>query len=155
MQHIEFKNIMHFEISGYMKEKAMERWKFIAPNLLLALIILAPSMTWSAQPGEEKHILKIYGNYCVSCHGSKIGGGKASPLGATGHAWHHPDGQIFLWIKNGRQGPAQRIPSFGKIFTAEEICGLIRLVKNWWTNKQHKIQRKGSEAFDRQENSRR
>lgn len=89
----------------------------------------------------------LYAARCASCHGARGAGGNASPLDATGHAWHHPDGQLFLWLKLGRMGPAARMPGFGGELTPEELCSLIRLMKSWWTAEQGDSQEKLNAGF--------
>ena len=125
----------------------MEALKISKQILVLALLLLIPSEGWGAQHKIQIRTRNLYEKHCASCHGKKGAGGKASSLDANGHAWHHPDGQIFLWIKNGRYGPAIRMPGFGNTFSAKEICSFIGLMKEWWTNEQLEIQKKGSEAF--------
>lgn len=120
------------------------------PIITLFLAALSPATGWAAGREKVEEPPKLYAEYCVSCHGKKGKGGKVSPLDSTGHAWHHPDGQIFLWIKNGRYGPALRMPGFEKNLTTKEICGLIALMKFWWNAEQLESQRKASESFSGQ-----
>ncbi len=114
--------------------------------LAFSLMLIAKDVEASEYKPKTK-TGDLYRLHCASCHGEKGAGGKSSPLDKNGHAWHHPDDQMFLWIKFGRYGPATRMPGFGKTLAAKEICGLIGLMKKWWAVSQIEIQNKKNEAF--------
>ena len=120
------------------------------PVIALFLVALYPSIGWAAGREKLEEPPGLYAEHCASCHGKNGEGGKTSPLDSTGHAWHHPDGQIFLWIRNGRYGPAQRMPGFENNLAPREICGLIALMKVWWNADQLESQRKAGESFSGQ-----
>ncbi|HET9662394.1 MAG TPA: copper resistance protein CopC [Thermomicrobiales bacterium] len=72
---------------------------------------------------------------CVSCHGT--GGQGDGPLAdgmfpkpadfSAAHTRVHPDGQLFDWIQNGKEGTD--MPAFGDDLTDEQIWDLINYIQ--------------------------
>ena len=93
---------------------------------------------------------KVYQTTCASCHGEKGEGHvlEAAPaLDASEHAWHHPDGQIQMLIKNG----GRIMPALGDQLTDEEIVAVIRYIQTWWTADQLRRQQASSVQFPLQQ----
>jgi mono/diheme cytochrome c family protein len=67
-------------------------------------------------------------------------GGKGSPLDSTGHAWHHPDGQLYDFIHNGKWGPVENMPPFKDTLNAKEIDEIIVFIKTFWDEEQREMQ---------------
>lgn len=92
---------------------------------------------------------QIYGQYCASCHGSKLEGqpdwmkrlpsGRmpAPPHDATGHTWHHPSTALFGIVKEGVQkyappGYESDMPAFGGTLTDDEIRAVLAYIHSTW-----------------------
>lgn len=81
----------------------------------------------------------LYETNCASCHGSQ-GQGHIEPnapaLDESEHAWHHPDEQIMLIIKNG----GFNMPPVGADMSEEQIETIVAYIKQWWTEEQKDFQ---------------
>ena len=104
----------------------------------------------TASTGEE-----IYTTTCVACH--QVGGvGQpdwhipnaqgvlpAPPLNGDGHTWHHSDGFLYRYVKNGGkmlETPSlpdfkSGMPAFGEQLSHEEIVAVLTYVKSLWGDK--------------------
>jgi mono/diheme cytochrome c family protein len=110
--------------------------------ILFALLSVRPS-----EPLASAEVLalgeRVFADNCASCHGPQGEGHvlvNAPALDSSEHAWHHPDGQIQLLIKNG----GVLMPSFADILNDEEIEAVIRYLQTWWMADQLAAQQKAS-----------
>ncbi len=103
-----------------------------------------------ARAGEQ-----IFTTTCVACH--QAGGvGQpdwhipneqgilpAPPLNGDGHTWHHSDGFLYRYVKNGGkmlETPSlpdfkSGMPAFGEQLSHEEIVSVLTYVKSLWGDK--------------------
>lgn len=104
----------------------------------------------TARTGED-----IFATTCVACH--QAGGvGQpnwhipnaegvlpAPPLNGDGHTWHHSDGFLYRYVKNGGkmlETPSlpdfkSGMPAFGEQLSHEEIVAVLTYVKSLWGDK--------------------
>jgi mono/diheme cytochrome c family protein len=125
--------------------------------ILIAAAILLPGGPARAQEGKQ-----IYLDRCASCHGANLEGqpdwkkrlpnGRlpAPPHDATGHTWHHSDGQLFRIVKEGpgaiMPGYQTDMPGFGGQMTDEEIVAVLEYIKSAWPERERTIQASKSAA---------
>ena len=107
-----------------------------------------PALT--GRSGEE-----IFTTTCVACH---MAGGvgqpnwqipnaegvlPAPPLNGDGHTWHHSDGFLYRYVKNGgkmMETPSlpdfkSGMPEFGEQLSHDEIVAVLTYVKSLWRGK--------------------
>ena len=104
----------------------------------------------SARTGEE-----IFTTTCVACHQvggvgqpdwhvpNAVGVLPAPPLNGDGHTWHHSDGFLYRYVKNGGkmlETPSlpdfkSGMPAFGEQLSHEEIVAVLTYVKSLWGDK--------------------
>ena len=97
----------------------------------------------------------LYANSCAVCHGANLEGqpdwrskgpdGRlpAPPHNEEGHTWHHGDGLLFAYTKQGGAAAlAERgieydsgMPAFGDTLTDAEILNIIGYIKSTWTDR--------------------
>ena len=97
----------------------------------------------------------IFTTTCVACHGASGEGQPdwhipkadgtlpAPPLNGDGHTWHHSDGFLYRYVKNGGkmlESPSlpdfkSAMPAFGEQLSHEEIVGVLTYVKSLWGEK--------------------
>lgn len=99
----------------------------------------------------------IYRQYCAACHGAQGEGQPnwkqpledgtypAPPHNAEGHTWHHGDGTLFKYIKEGGAGLnipnfKSNMPGFGDTLTDEEIIAVLTYLKSLWPEEQRRSQ---------------
>jgi len=92
----------------------------------------------------------LYGEHCASCHGENLQGQPdwkitnadgtlpAPPHDDSGHTWHHPDGLIFNYTKNGGQATAPEgftsaMPAFKDSMTDSQIWATLSYIKSRWS----------------------
>jgi mono/diheme cytochrome c family protein len=92
---------------------------------------------------------KIYADNCAVCHGANRegqpnwreplpeGGLPAPPHDESGHTWHHPDGFLFLYVKEGGepfmpQGMKSNMPPFGHSLKDGDILAVLSFIKSRW-----------------------
>jgi len=121
-----------------------------APALATAFAALAggaalvgTAFAWG-QPAEAvARGAGLYARYCVQCHGALVEGSAtadgtpAPPLGATGHAWRHPDAQLARIVAQGLRDPAGEgmaaaMPGFAGRLGRGEIRAVLDYVKSTW-----------------------
>lgn len=95
---------------------------------------------------------EIYADYCASCHGTDLAGEDnwrerdaegylpAPPHDATGHTWHHPDGQLFMIVKHGTEklvgnGYKSRMIGFGDVLSDDQILEVLAYIKSTWPDR--------------------
>ena len=104
----------------------------------------------ASRTGQE-----IFSTTCVACHGASGEGQPdwhipkadgtlpAPPLNGDGHTWHHSDGFLYRYVKNGGkmlETPSlpdfkSGMPAFGEQLSHEEIVGVLTYVKSLWGDK--------------------
>ncbi|MBK1697015.1 c-type cytochrome [Rhodovibrio salinarum] len=102
---------------------------------------------------------RLYQANCAACHGANGQGqanwrqrrpdGKlpAPPLNGDGHAWHHPDGQLFAMVELGiealvPEGYQSDMQGFGDRLSDREIRQLLAYVKSMWSTEKQARQQK-------------
>ena len=92
---------------------------------------------------------QVYAQQCATCHGANLEGEKdwrtrkpddglrAPPHDASGHTWHHSDGQLFQITKLGgaaMAGPGfkSNMPSFKNTLTDRQIWAVLSYIKSRW-----------------------
>lgn len=91
----------------------------------------------------------LYDEHCASCHGATLAGqpdwqtrlpnGRlpAPPHDASGHTWHHPDGDLFALTKYGLGpfapvGYQSDMPAFEGKLTDRQIRDVLAYIKSIW-----------------------
>jgi len=91
----------------------------------------------------------VYAENCASCHGADLEGQpgwrarnadgtlKAPPHDKSGHTWHHPDADMFRYIKLGGQALAPEgfksaMPGFGETLSEREIWAVLSYIHSFW-----------------------
>ena len=130
------------------RQKLKFNWRLI-PGIIVGLGIIV-AIYFLMPPGRNSPVngslsegfgagQSLYETNCASCHGSQ-GQGHIEPnapaLDDSEHAWHHPDEQIILIIKNG----GFNMPPVGADMSEEEIETIIAYMKQWWTIEQKDFQ---------------
>jgi len=98
----------------------------------------------------------LYEANCASCHGADLEGqpdwrrrldtGRmpAPPHDESGHAWHHPDADLFTITKLGLNaivpGYESDMPAFGSILSDTEITDVLTYIKSTWPDRQRDFQ---------------
>ncbi len=120
-----------------------------------AWYVFAPGATGSADAGNPQQVAlgkRVYAQQCASCHGVRLEGQPnwrsrnsdgtlpAPPHDASGHTWHHPDGQLFALTKDGGQATAppgftSAMPGFGAALKDDEIWAVLAYIKSRWPRK--------------------
>lgn len=108
--------------------------------------------TPTATPALVAEGREVYARVCAECHGDQCQGYAghpgAPPLDDTGHAWHHPDQQIYDWIVNGKLAVVgEGMPALGDRLTDQEVEALIAYLHSLWTEEQLEIQQDVSERY--------
>jgi mono/diheme cytochrome c family protein len=93
----------------------------------------------------------IYSKACASCHGKNLEGETsdwksikddgtlpAPPHNDEGHSWHHDDGLLFKYTKEGGQsigGPdfQSGMPAFSEKLSDAEIWSVLAFIKTSWS----------------------
>lgn len=106
----------------------------------------SPSAATEARLANGK---AIYDAQCAACHGAKLEGqpdwrnrrpdGRlpAPPHDASGHTWHHPDGDLFALTKGGLApfappGYQSDMPAFADKLSDQEIRNVLAYIKSTW-----------------------
>jgi mono/diheme cytochrome c family protein len=105
---------------------------------------------------------RLYAERCASCHGAKLEGqpnwqeplsnGRmpAPPHDASGHTWHHSDGELFTLTKKGLAalvpGYESDMPAFEGTLSDEEIRAVLAFIKSTWPRKEREYQQARTEA---------
>lgn len=112
-------------------------WWYFAPP---------PSATTEARITNGK---AIYDAQCAACHGAKLEGqpdwrnrrpdGRlpAPPHDASGHTWHHADGELFALTKHGLApfappGYQSDMPAFADKLSDQDIHDVLAYIKSTW-----------------------
>lgn len=118
--------------------------------VFLALLLpacgpIVPTATSTATPDLVAQGREVYLRECAECHGERgqgyAGHPGASPLDDSGHAWHHPDQQIYGWIVDGKLAVSGGgMPALGDRLTDEEVGAVIAHLHGLWTEEQLETQ---------------
>ena len=108
-------------------------------------IVLQPANLATVQQGREN-----YSEHCASCHGVNLEGQPnwrqrdqdgylpAPPHDASGHTWHHSDGQLFALTKIGlgamlgNKNFKTRMPAYKDVLTDDQIIAVLSYIKSTW-----------------------
>ena len=99
----------------------------------------------------------IYRQNCAACHGARGEGQPnwkekqadgtypAPPHTVDGHTWHHGDGTLFQYVKEGGAGLdipnfKSGMPGFAGQLTDEEIIAVLTYIKSLWPEEQQRTQ---------------
>ncbi|MBU1306831.1 MAG: cytochrome c [Alphaproteobacteria bacterium] len=126
-----------------------------APVILAAGLFALWSNSAVAQDFDEGK--SIYDVRCASCHGEKLEGqpnwmerlpdGRlpAPPHDATGHTWHHSDGQLLRIIRDGlasiAPGYETDMPAFGQVLDDRQIMAVLDYIKSTWPERERSLQK--------------
>lgn len=127
------------------------------PDLSLSDTV-KPEAVPTVDPANEELYLaqQNYTKLCAHCHGW-AGDGQpqvtienAEQRGyhtvprhdSQGHTWQHPDQILFEVIKYGVQAPTNLYPmsAFDEQLSDNEIFGIVKYIKWWWTDDQRQHQ---------------
>lgn len=111
---------------------------------------------------QDRDGRQLYSGNCASCHGANLEGqpdwmrrkedGRmpAPPHDASGHTWHHSDGQLFRMTKFGLQaivpGYQSDMPAFENKLTDHEIISIFDYIKSTWPERERAFQVERSRA---------
>lgn len=124
-------------------------WRAVAAILTVGVIANLLIWFWPREQAELTYATypaeviargeEIYRLNCATCHGSS---GEGNPdagipaLNGTMHAWHHGDGQIAGFLRNG----LGRMPAIGAGWNDSEISAVLAHIKQWWDPDQRTFQ---------------
>jgi len=107
---------------------------------------------------------QVYAATCAACHGADLEGqpdwrrrnanGRmpAPPHDASGHTWHHADGQLFTITKHGLgavvPGYASDMPAYDGILTDAEIAAVLAFIKSTWPERERDHQARITRAAE-------
>lgn len=138
------------------------------PLLLAAVPALAEPADGVAR-GEA-----LYAEHCAACHGAELEGQPdwrsplpdgtlpAPPHDDDGHTWHHGDGLLTLYIREGGAvameamgvpGFRSGMPAFAGVLSDEDIAAVLAFIKSRWGERQRDYQQAATEA-EREETER-
>ncbi len=133
------------------------RWRFRLQTSSVLLVVTAflattipyyvtrarePSNPLSETPEVLAAGQSIYQQNCVSCHGIRGQGNGPAAQSLPGlpgdftqpHFATHTDGQLYGWIKGGKEGTA--MPAFGEQLSDEQIWQVITHIRSLYQNAQ-------------------
>ncbi len=125
---------------------------FLAGFGLLTIISLSSSILADTgkigSPEEVERGLKLYQNYCQSCHGTEGVGEPPIPLGIrrldyigampldeTSHAWHHDDDNLVQTILYGNRRSKTRMPVWNGTLSEMQARDLVAYLKTFWSDR--------------------
>lgn len=137
-----------------MNRKSRRFWLAVAVTVLVA----GGAAWWrfgdrggtpAVSPARLAQGQQIYAEACAACHGARLEGqpewrsrkpdGKlpAPPHDASGHTWHHGDGDLFTLTKYGPApfappGYRSDMPAFAEILSDEQIRDVLAYIKSTW-----------------------
>ena len=133
-----------------MKEKQASKinWRMI-PGIIVGIgiigiifYLMSPNEILSSYQHDSDNsgvAQSLYESNCASCHGLQGQGHielNAPALDHSEHAWHHPDEQIIMIIREG----GFNMPPVGADLSNEEIENIFAYMKGWWTEEQKEYQ---------------
>ncbi|MBL6080126.1 cytochrome c [Belnapia sp. T18] len=120
------------------------------PRLAILAGTLLALRAEAAEPGAGlARGERLYAAECASCHGRALEGQPrwwqadaagqvpAPPLDGSGHAWQHPDAQLYEFIAHSMvsvAGPGYRsaMPAFAGRLAEDDIRAVIAFIKSRW-----------------------
>ncbi|WP_300514201.1 cytochrome c [Aliiroseovarius sp.] len=139
----------------------------------VAVAVLLSSVPANAEPPKQPENSDVaagealYAEACASCHGANLEGQAdwrsinedgvlpAPPHNEAGHTWHHGDGLLFDYTKQGGQtaleargvsGFTSGMPGFGDSLTDQEIWDILAFIKSNWPERIREMQATRTEA---------
>lgn len=94
----------------------------------------------------------LYAQFCASCHLADLSGNPdwkipnadgtypPPPHDVSGHTWHHSDDLLLEIVRDGIEGVASAMPTFGDVLTDEEILSIIEFFKSQWGDEERTFQ---------------
>lgn len=126
----------------------------------LGLIGCGAQLPTTTLTEQEQQGQTLYAAHCASCHGLRGEGSVAAwqrpnpdgtfpppPHDDTGHTWHHPDGHLYLTVRDGGSSPDSAMPAFGERLTHEEIVATIEYIKTFWSEENRASQSRVSQPI--------
>lgn len=123
-------------------------WFLVAGAIVVALGVAVFSSGNGADAAQIALGSNVYGEYCATCHGAGLEGqpnwrsplpnGRlpAPPHDASGHTWHHSDGELTTIIRSGLaglvSGAESDMPAYEGILADEEIAAVLAFIKSYW-----------------------
>ena len=109
----------------------------------------------------------VYEQYCASCHGQNLEGQPnwqvkkadgilpAPPHDKDGHTWHHADGMLFGYTKDGGEslgiaGFKSGMPPFRSILDDKQIWSVLAYLKSRWPEKHRARQARVTQQANQQ-----
>lgn len=125
-------------------------WPLLLSLAMLLAACATPTPAATPTPGPAVRGAELFAATCATCHGTAGDGspGVAPALDASGHAWHHPDGQLRDWISRGKLGLGSRMPGYGDQLGEDGIEAVLAYVHTLWTDEQRRAQRDVSERYE-------
>ncbi len=122
-------------------------------GIVLGALVLLAAALWFFQinpvlPNRAATRLgeRVFLQNCAVCHGINAEGKDvAPPLNRTGHADHHPDWELYMFIAEGKVGFTQ-MPAWKERLSDGEIRSVIAYIKTLWTEDQRTSQRHVNEV---------
>lgn len=92
------------------------------------------------RPADPRLGERVFRQNCAVCHGTNADGRDfAPPLNRMGHADHHPDWELYMFIAEGKVGLTQ-MPAWKERLSNREIRSVIAYIKTLWTKDQRASQ---------------
>jgi mono/diheme cytochrome c family protein len=121
----------------------------------------SPGLVQRLDPKEVARGQALYQANCAACHGQKAegrlfwdirnpdGSYPPPPHDSTGHTWHHGDGLIYRYIRDGGQsipslGVPTNMPAFGDRLSPQDIRAIITYFKSLWKPEHRSFQAEAS-----------
>lgn len=103
----------------------------------------------------------LYAENCASCHGANLEGQPnwrtpdaagvhpAPPHDATGHTWHHDNGLLFDYTKQGGAAALARrgvtnfssgMPAFEEVLSDNDIWDILAYIRSTWPPHEQQVQ---------------
>lgn len=134
---------------------------------LVTIAIIAVLVGTDSDESEESAAIAlgsaVYAENCAACHGADLEGqpnwqvplpsGRlpAPPHDATGHTWHHSDGDLVAIIKFGMSavvpGMESDMPAFADVLSDDEITAVLTFIKDSWPEQERAYQ--AAQTLDR------
>ncbi len=123
--------------------------RLLQKGVVLGILVLLAAAVWFFRKGivlptgaaDPRLGERVFLQNCAVCHGINAEGRDlAPPLDRTGHADHHPDWELYMFIAEGKIGFTQ-MPAWKERLSDGEIRSVIAYIKTLWTEDQRKSQR--------------
>src|SRR6187551_939578 len=142
--------------------------QYLLRTFVVACMLYASACTQRPQadasnPQQVALGKRVYHAQCASCHGPKLEGqpnwrtrlpnGRlpAPPHDASGHTWHHSDGDLFHIVKDGLAailpGYESDMPAFEGTLSDLEIRAVMDFIKSAWPEREKEYQAARTQAL--------